>query len=172
VFQVAATGQRFLAAAVHLTVGSSAAILENRQQEATALAKYLDAKAVTDAGVLPIVVVGDFNSYAPTDAKAPSTVFMNQGYFDAAATMNRTGWRYGTSNASNGTGAADDGYPVHAVMHPYPTSRIDYILLKGSPFTYRYANVTHIAGGSFQDEFQGSDHNLQLAEIGIGGAAG
>ena len=167
VFQVVATGQRFVAAAVHLTVGSSAAILENRRQEAAALATYLDAKAATDAGRLPIVLVGDFNSYAPTDAKAPSTVLMGQGYFDAAATMNRTGWRWGTSNAGNGTGGADPGYPVKAVLHPYPTSRIDYILLKGSPFTYRYDNVVHVAGGEFQSAFQGTDHNLQVAEVGI-----
>ena len=57
---------------------------------------------------------------------------------------------------------------MNAVIHPYPTSRIDYILTKGSPFTYRYENVVHIAGGKFQDEYQGTDHNLQVAEIGLG----
>ena len=110
VFQVVATGKEFVAAAVHFTVGDSAAILQNRQQEAAALATYLDAKAATDAGTLPIVLVGDFNSYAPSDAKAPSTVLIGKGYFDAAATMNRSGWRWGTSNAGNGTGGTDPGY--------------------------------------------------------------
>ena len=56
---------------------------------------------------------------------------------------------------------------MKAVLHPYPTSRIDYILLKNSPFTYRYDNVVHIADGRFQSAFQGTDHNLQIAEIGI-----
>jgi endonuclease/exonuclease/phosphatase family metal-dependent hydrolase len=171
-FEIAATGQRFIAAAVHLSVGSGSAITTNRKQEAAALATYLDAKARTDAGVLPIVLVGDFNSYAPSDADAPSTTLMGAGYFDAAATMTRSGWRFGTSNAGNGPAATDPGYPVHAVLHPYPTSRIDYILLKGSRSTFRYTNVTHITNGRFDSEFQGTDHNLQLAEIGIGAPQG
>ena len=111
VLQVVATGQRFLAAAVHLTVGSGSAIEQNRQQEAAALGKYLDAKAVTDAGTLPIVLVGDFNSYAPSDPHAPSTTLMGAGFFDASATMNRTNWRWGTSNAGNGTGAQTPATP-------------------------------------------------------------
>lgn len=167
VFQINATGQRFLASAVHFTVGSSAAQKLNRRQEAAALASYLDAKAATPSGTMPIVLVGDFNSFAPYETNGPSTALVGKGYFDSASTMNRSNWRWSTTNSSNGVGGVDSGYPVHARIHPYPTNRIDYVMLKGSPFTYRYDNVMHISRGVFQSQYQGSDHNLQIAQVGI-----
>jgi hypothetical protein len=39
--------------------------------------------------------------------------------------------------------------------------------VKGSPHTYAYANVVHTANSLFVKDYQGSDHNLQLATIGI-----
>jgi hypothetical protein len=60
---------------------------------------------------------------------------------------------------------------VHAAIHKYATSRIDYILIKGSPYSDWYRNVVRIAPGTrdvFDTRYNGSDHNLQLAQIGIG----
>ncbi|MDH2442873.1 endonuclease/exonuclease/phosphatase family protein [Amnibacterium sp. CER49] len=163
-------GRAFLAATIHLPAGDTAAAAAARKAEADLLGPWLDAKALqADGTSLPIVLTGDFNSFGAWDPQAGNLSFVRQGWFDAAATPNRSvaGMRLSTANATNGAGGVDDGYPDRLVMHQYPTSRIDYILVKGSPHTYAYANVVHTAGGVFVKDYQGSDHNLQLATIGI-----
>jgi endonuclease/exonuclease/phosphatase family metal-dependent hydrolase len=169
-FRMIATGQRFIAASIHLPVKAGSSWDAIRQDESAKLAAYLDGKAVVNGTRLPIVLTGDLNGNGATDAHAGSLVLQAKGYFDAAATGNRTGQRYSSSNGTNGTDGDDPGYPVHAVIHPYATSRIDYILTKGSPFTYSYKNLVRIAPGTtnvFDTRYNGSDHNLQLAQIGI-----
>ena len=114
------------------------------------------------------MLAGDLNADAVRDPRPAATVFLQHGYTDSAATTHRTGIRYSTSNGTNGVDGADPGYPVHAVEHAYPTSRIDYILTKHSPATFGYANVVHLTGDRFTPRLQGSDHDLQLAHLGIG----
>ncbi|WP_375399387.1 hypothetical protein [uncultured Amnibacterium sp.] len=158
------TNRRFYAVATHFPVGKTAAIVALRHEEAERLTAYLDHLA----GPTPIVFAGDLNADAVRDPKPAATVFVQHGYADAAATTHRSGIRYSTSNGTNGTDGADPGYPVHAVEHAYPTSRIDYILVKHSPVTFRYTNVLHLTGNRFTPAYQGTDHNLQMAWLGIG----
>jgi hypothetical protein len=81
--------------------------------------------------------------------------------------VHRTNLRYSTAKSGRQDGA-DPGYPVHPTRHPYPTSRIDYLLVKGSTHTYRYTNVLNLLpDGRFDPRLEGSDHNLQLATIGL-----
>jgi endonuclease/exonuclease/phosphatase family metal-dependent hydrolase len=173
VFTMAGTGQRFLAASIHLPVMVGAKWDAIRQDEATKLAAFLDGKATQPDGTkLPIVLTGDFNANGATDAHAGSLVLRGKDYFDTAATTNRAGQRYSSSNGTNGTDYPknDEGYPVHAAIHKYATSRIDYILTKGSPYTYWYKNLVRIKPGTtnvFDTRYNGSDHNLQVARIGI-----
>lgn len=158
------TNRQFYAVATHFPVGKTSAVVALRHEEAEGLTKYLDHLA----GPTPIVFAGDLNADAVRDPDPAATVFVQHGYTDAAATTHRSGIRYSTSNGTNGTDGADPGYPVHAVAHAYPTSRIDYILVKHSPATFRYKNVLHLTGTRFTPAYQGTDHNLQLAWLGIG----
>jgi hypothetical protein len=171
-FTVRATGQRFLAASIHLPVNVGPAWDAIRQDESAKLAAFLDGEALqTGSTRLPIVLTGDLNANGATDPHAGSLVLRAKGYFDTAATADRTGQRYSSSNGTNGTDYVDAGYPVHAAIHKYATSRIDYILIKGSPYSDWYRNVVRIAPGTrdvFDTRYNGSDHNLQLAQIGIG----
>jgi endonuclease/exonuclease/phosphatase family metal-dependent hydrolase len=174
VFTIKATGQRFVAASIHLPVNGGSTWDAVRKDESAKLADLLDKKALQpDGSRLPIVLVGDLNANGATDPNAGSLVLRAHGYFDTAATTNRTGQRYSSSNGTNGTDypANDQGYPVHAVIHKYATSRIDYILTKGSPFTYSYTNLVRLKAGTteFDTRYNGSDHNLQLATVGITG---
>ncbi len=134
------------------------------------MARWIDDKATQPDGThVPVVFVGDFNGNGASDANAGSLQLRHLGYIDAGATTNRGGYYYSSSNGIERHRRADDGYPVHAVKHPYPTSRIDYIMLKNSPFTYGYRNEVRLDPGTtlFDTRYQGSDHNLQLANIGI-----
>jgi endonuclease/exonuclease/phosphatase family metal-dependent hydrolase len=161
----------FLAASIHMPAGATAAVSAVRRAEGAAVAGFLDRTAKrTDGSTLPIVLTGDFNAYGALDDSAPSLRLRHDGFTDAAATTNRTGWFYSTSNGTNGSDGADPGYPRHAVSHPHPTSRIDYIMLKLAT-TSQYRNEVRFAPGSvqrlFDTRYQGSDHNLQLARVGI-----
>jgi endonuclease/exonuclease/phosphatase family metal-dependent hydrolase len=155
----------FYAVSIHLPAGADSATSALRRAEATAIGAWIDAKA----GTVPVVITGDLNANGATDADAGSLRLRALGYTDAAATADRGGSFYSSDNATNGTDGPDEGYPVTAVRHPYPTSRIDYILVKGSPFTYRYRNEVRLTPGTsrFDPRYQGSDHNMQLAIIGI-----
>ncbi|MGN6742314.1 MAG: endonuclease/exonuclease/phosphatase family protein [Amnibacterium sp.] len=160
----------FLALSIHQPAGSSSAVSQLRKAEAAAVARWIDGKATRPDGTrLPVVFVGDLIANGGSDPNAGSLQLRHLGYIDAGATTNRGGYNYSTSNATNGTDGADDGYPVHAVTHPYPTSRIDYIMIRRSPFTYGYRNEVRLVPGTtrFDPRYQGSDHNLQLANIGI-----
>ena len=117
---------------------------------------------------LPMIAGGDFNTDPIRDSNPSSAVMLRAGFTDAAATQDRTGAQYATFNGHNGGGGVDPGYPDTAVPHRYNTSRIDFIMMKGNATSFSYRNVLHLDGGRFDKSYQGSDHNLQLATIGIG----
>ncbi|GAA2749203.1 endonuclease/exonuclease/phosphatase family protein [Amnibacterium kyonggiense] len=170
--RVNGSGRQFYAVAAHLPVGDSALVARTRAQEVAKLIAAIDAKAAAD-GNLPIVFGGDLNSDATRTSYPVQPMFIEDGWFDAAAVSKkslRTGMKVSTANGSGPqVHALDNGYGSKPVVHPYETSRIDYILLKNSPYTYRYANVLRLhKDGTFIKSLQGSDHNMQLATIGIG----
>jgi endonuclease/exonuclease/phosphatase family metal-dependent hydrolase len=162
-----AAHREFYAVAAHFPVGTSDTIVNIRVEEAAKVTAYLDSLA----GNLPIVFAGDLNADSARDPKPAAATFIADHYFDAAATPSkaaRANIRYSTSNGSGPQDGADPGYPTRPYIHPYPTSRIDYIMLKNSPHTYSYANTLHrTSTGDFDRSYQGSDHNMQVAEVGI-----
>lgn len=172
-FRINSSGREFYAVAAHLPVGDATIVQKTRVQEAQKLVAAMDAKAAAD-GNLPIVFGGDVNSDSVRNTNPVQPVFMKDGWFDAAAVSSkslRTGMKVSTANGSGAQiDALDAGYGLKPVYHPYETSRIDYILLKNSPYTYKYANVLRLdSKGDFIKSLQGTDHNMQLATIGIAG---
>jgi len=163
------SGRQFYAVAAHFPVGDAKVVVNAR----AALVKKLLAKIDARAGGLPVVFGGDVNSDATRSSQAVQPVFMQDGWFDAAAVSSkslRTGMKVSTANGSGKQAKGyDPGYGPKPIKHPYETSRIDYILLRNSPHTYSYANVLRLdSKGRFIKSVQGTDHNMQLARIGIG----
>ncbi len=159
-----APARSFLMASIHMPASGSN-VSTVRRAEGAELATWLDAKAKAEGG-LPVVLTGDFNADGVTDGNAANLRLIADGYHDAAATANRNSIRWCTSNLTNGPDGTDPGYPEHAAPHPHWASRIDYIMLKGAVST-RYRNEIRLTGSLFDTRYQGSDHNLQLASIGI-----
>jgi len=158
--------RRFYAVSIHLPAGNRGAL---RKAEASAIARSMDGMARQgDGSSLPVVVVGDFNGNGARESDAGSLRLLADGYVDAAATSNRTNLNFSTANQTNGRGGIDADYPVVVIAHPYPTSRIDYLMLKNSPHPVSYRNLVPRVGGLFDSRYQGSDHNMQLAVVGIG----
>lgn len=170
--QVKASGRVFYALAAHFPVGDSAAVRAARVQEAAKVRAAIEARA---AGT-PIVFGGDFNSDATRNPQSVQPVFIKGGWFDTAAVSaksQRTGMKVSSANSSgpqDSKNPKDSGYNRRPNWHKYETSRIDYILTKNSPYTFHYANVLRLhKDGTFDKSVQGSDHNMQLAEVGIAG---
>lgn len=163
------SGRQFYAVAAHFPVGNAQAVVDARAAIVRAFLAKIDARA----GALPVVFGGDLNSDATRGAKAVQPVFLQDGWFDAAAVAKkslRTGMKVSTANGSGPQAKGyDPGYGPKPITHPYETSRIDYILLRNSPHTYSYANVMRLdSRGRFIRSLLGTDHNMQLARIGIG----
>lgn len=157
---------RFYAVAAHFPVGESSAMIDLRLAEAQRLVARLN----SFTGNLPVVLAGDLNADTARAPRAGATEFIKDGYFDVAATTAATGRNYSTSRGSGTQDGADPGYPRTATRMPYVTSRIDYILVKRSPYTFGYENVISLVGtGQTLDNstYNGSDHNLQIAQVGI-----
>lgn len=165
------SGRQFFAVAGHFPQGTAPAVVEARAEEARLLLPAIDALA----GNLPVVLGADMNADAVRNPRAPQVAFMRAGWFDAAAVPEkrlRTGMKVSTANGSGPQQSGfDPGYGSKPVHHPWETSRIDYILLRRSPYSYSYSNVLQLkADGTFDRTMQGTDHNMQLASIGIGSA--
>ena len=166
--RVRSSGRVFYALAAHFPVGLQKSVVDARAAEA----KKVIAAIRRRAGNLPIVFGGDLNSDSVRTAEPVQPAFVAAGWMDAAAVSAkhlRTGMKVSTSNGSGPQNGADPGYGSKPNRLPYETSRIDYILLKNSPHTYTYANVLRVdKHGRFIKSQQGTDHNMQLATIGIG----
>ncbi|MFD1720835.1 endonuclease/exonuclease/phosphatase family protein [Amnibacterium endophyticum] len=155
----------FFAVAAHFPTGGAKRIRDARARESAAVRAAIDRLA----GDKPVVLGGDLNSDALDTPKAVNLDLVRHGWFDAAAVpaAKRKGARYPTANANGATGK-DSGYAAHAQKASSIARRIDYILLRNSPHAYAYRNVLRLdRHGDFVRSHQGSDHNLQLATIGI-----
>jgi len=164
-FRVNETGARFYAVSVHLPVdsaGTSHAAL--RAKEADAIDSYMTARA----SGLPIVVLGDLNSSLSSATDGPPTVLRSRGYTDAAAAPRLAGRHHPTTNTSSQVdNLAVRGFPTRPFAYWHPAARIDYIMAKRTSGAWRYTNQLVLVDGLFDPRYQGSDHNLQWAEIGI-----
>jgi len=163
-------GRRFLMASIHMPAAGTGVSTVRRREGAT-LAAWMDAKAAALGGI-PIVIAGDFNGNEVTDADAPGLRMLADGYTDAAATLDRNDIRWASDNLTNGPDGVDPGYPRTAVPHAHIGSRIDYLMLKGGITTTRFRNEVRYTRDSngvrrFVAAYQGSDHNMQLAWLGI-----
>jgi hypothetical protein len=175
-----ASARRFLVSSIHMPAGGTTQfpdVATVRSDEGALLAGWLDRKAVelgaaAGLGRLPTIATGDFNGNEVTDTHAAGLQMLARGYTDAAATLDRNDIRWASDNLTNGPDGVDPGYPRTAVPHSHIASRIDYLMLKGGVTTSRYRNEIRYTTDStgvrrFVAGYQASDHNMQLAWLGI-----
>jgi endonuclease/exonuclease/phosphatase family metal-dependent hydrolase len=159
------TGKEFVVASVHLPAGDSTALNDLRVREA----KAIDAFLVAKAGGKPIVVLGDLNSSFAQSPNGPQKAFFDRGYRDAASSLKLQNHRNSTANITNQIdNRAVPGYPYTPYKYKYAAPRIDYVLVKNGGGSWAYVNRLMVDGnGKFVRTYQGSDHNMQAADISI-----
>jgi endonuclease/exonuclease/phosphatase family metal-dependent hydrolase len=169
----------FLALSVHTSN------LKDPTNEASrvALGQALDgwAQAWNDAHGLsgvPVVLMGDLNSYAKRQPNGVQAVLVNAGWVDAASAPEKRNVQYSTINYNPLLGVAEQGFP--AKPYVFRTSRnkpvldatrIDYVMAKGGGLTpMDYEVVIRLnADGSFIPEYQASDHQMVRSTLAFPG---
>ncbi len=165
-FRVNATGAEFYAVAVHLPAKSEPhGYPALRTTEMAAIDDHMS----KIAGSRPVLVMGDLNSTLGGDTgQTPQSLLVSRGYYDTTATTNRANAQFSTINTSKQVdNLSVPGYPTRPYAYKYPAPRIDYIMIKKSPGSWGYSNQVLLTSGLFNRAYQGSDHNLQWAEVGI-----
>ena len=164
-FRVNATGASFYAVSVHLPVDSGSTSYASLRNSMIAA---IDGHVSRMAGNLPVLLLGDLNAAMPRTTDGPATVLRTRGYVDTAASTNRTGQHYATVNSSSQEdNLTVPGFPTRPHAYWHPGARVDYIMTKNVGGSWRHVNQVVLANGLFDRAYQGSDHNLQWAEVGV-----
>jgi endonuclease/exonuclease/phosphatase family metal-dependent hydrolase len=163
-FEHTASGKVFVVVSAHLPAGDTTALSDLRIREA----KAIDAFVAARANGAPVILMGDLNtSFAETPDGAQKTMF-DLGFRDASSAVKVSGWRYSTANITNqidNTGIR--GYPFTAYKYKDAAPRIDYIFVKNGSGSWYSQNRLVLDAGKFVRAQQGSDHNMQVAEVGL-----
>ncbi|MGY1703769.1 fibronectin type III domain-containing protein [Geodermatophilus sp. SYSU D00697] len=165
-FRVRTSGRPFYAVSVHLPV--DVATPDDQRALRVRIVSAIEGFVAAKAGRLPIVLAGDLNSHVAKTPNGPETWLRTRGYYDAAASLSRANDRVHTANSPGQVdNLATPGFPSRPHLAKYTAQRIDYIMVKNSPGSWRYVNQLVLVEGLFDRRYQGSDHNLQWAEVGI-----
>lgn len=141
----------------HLAADGTHQAANNRDtgQNATAvLSKIAILAKRLDLGADPVIIAGDFtsNNEVHGDAHPAQPTIVRAGYYDAMASLSRTGVAYSTVNKRAHESASPSGVG----------GRPDSIFLKGIQGSVSYVNVANWYGGQAKPP---SDHNLVYADI-------
>ncbi len=159
----------FLALSAHLETAKTAAGEASR----VAFGRGLDAWVVrmnAERGVpgLPVVLMGDFNSYDARQPHGIQRVLRDAGWQDAWNAPSRTNIGI---NSVNYSPTSRSGWPVRPIRNPSGVaSRIDYIVFRGAGLSAtRYEVMARLdAAGRYLEPYRASDHNLLRAAIAFG----
>lgn len=161
----AAGGATFLAISVHTTNFRDAAHEAGRVAFAAALGGWADAwNAQHGLPGAPVVLMADLNSFDMRQPAGAQQVLRGSGWTDAAAAPARKNDRFSTINVNPLTGAT--GWPQVPYQFKRPATRIDYVFTRGAIAPTSYEVVLHLnADGSFNCEYQASDHQMVRAVL-------
>lgn len=159
-----ASGAQLLAMSLHLEkqAGTGLRGADDRARNATvdALARWAQ---TSNAGPVPTVIMGDFNSYERKQADGPHRVLQVLGYENAENARSTSGDRYATINKTPAD-ARWNGFPPRPRRFLLGGPRIDAILAKGLPRALRHqVYVRTRPDGRFDERFRASDHNMVRA---------
>lgn len=149
--------------AVHLPVGNDAQSKKVRRAAAKGIVNWMARK---NRKKVPEFLIGDFNASFKDDGySGAQKIVTDAGFYDNVAAQHAYNVSYGTSNY----GAAINqygGFPPAPNRTKIAGTRIDYIMSKyaKSPRMYKTQLILN-ADGTFKESYQGSDHNLVMADV-------
>jgi endonuclease/exonuclease/phosphatase family metal-dependent hydrolase len=155
------SGAGFLAVSMHLPNEKSPAAEKYRKHLAKSLKPRLQSwLGSLGAGGVPIVAMGDLNSFAYRQPKGAHWILGKSGFKDAYSARRKVNGDVTTVNTS----ATDrNPFPPRPRRSDNP-SRLDYVMFDQGK-ALRYEVHIRLKGGRFDNQFRGSDHNLVKATV-------
>lgn len=112
---------------------------------------------------VPIVVAGDFNSYARRQPKGAQAIMTASGFRDGFTAPIKANEDIGTVNYTPKL-MKYKGFPPQPYRYRSNTTRIDYVFSTVAPL--RHEVVARLTSqGRFDDRFRASDHNMVLVDL-------
>lgn len=163
-----ATGTVFLAVSVHLPNEKTAAGEQVRQAVARNLPGWVEGlNAERGLAGVPVLVMGDLNSYESRQPDGAQWLLQQAGFVDAFDATQRIHARIGTVNFTPAI-RQWEGFPPEPFKYTHLASRIDYIFGKNGVVPLAHEVVLHLReDGTFDPGYRGSDHNLVRAQLSL-----
>ena len=114
-------------------------------------------------GTVPIVVAGDFNSYARRQPNGAQRIMGALGFRDAFTAPVKANADVGTVNYAPKINKYK-GFPPQPYRYRANTTRIDYVF-STVPALRHEVVVRLTAAGRFDERFRASDHNMVLVDL-------
>ena len=159
------TSEMFLAISAHLTNAKTAAGEADRLAFSRGLDSWVNAmNAERGLTNVPVVMMGDLNSFDVRQPRGVQAELRNAGWKDAYDAQTSTNRSFNTVNYGK---LLRSGWPNRPVIAKNrPPSRIDYVFTKGPIAPWSYEVVAHVnPNGTFKPEYQGSDHLMVRAAL-------
>lgn len=162
-----ATGAVFMALSVHLPNEKTAQGETVRRRTAARIASWAESQnAGLGLGNIPVVLMGDLNSFQARQPVGAQAALYAAGFVDAFSAKVRINAHYPTVNVTPLT-RRWDGFPPRPFRYAGPANRIDYILAKNGVRARSYEVFLTLRRGRFDNRYRGSDHNLVRADLWI-----
>jgi endonuclease/exonuclease/phosphatase family metal-dependent hydrolase len=169
----------FLALSIHTSNLKDAANEASRVALGQALDGWTQAwNAAHGMAGIPVVLMGDLNSYAKRQPNGVQAVLVSSGWVDSATAPEKRNVQYSTINYNPMLGLAEQGFPAKPyVFHTsrnkpvLDATRIDYVMAKGAglqPMDYEVV-IRLNADGSFIPDYQASDHQMVRSTVAFAG---
>ena len=161
-----ASGGVFMALSMHLPNEKTTQGEQLRRQVSARVASRIDAQNVElGLGAIPIVAMGDLNSFQKRQPQGAQTVFYDFGFVDAFQAPLRINARFPTVNFT--LRPASGRVPAKPFKYARLASRIDYVLGKNGVRPLTHEVFLKLRNGRFDKRFRGSDHNLVRATLSV-----
>lgn len=168
----------FLVVSIHTSNGKDPATEASRVALGAALGPWADAwNAAHGFPGVPTMLMGDLNSYRKRQPNGIQQVLVDNGWIDAASAPERRNVQYSTINHNPRLPAAEQGFPrspyVFRTSKNNPVldaTRLDYVMARGAGVSARDYEVVIrlLPDGSFDPQYQASDHQMVRATISFG----
>jgi endonuclease/exonuclease/phosphatase family metal-dependent hydrolase len=157
----------FLVFSVHLTNNRNTFGEQDRVFFGAAIGQWAAALNERNgvAGI-PLILLGDLNSYDARQPYGVQRVLMNSGWKDSAITGVNLTPRLGTINITPRTRKYSGFPPSPWAYRKGKATRLDYVFVAGNANPLSHEVVVWLnPNGTFDENFRGSDHNLVRAVV-------